>query len=149
MINWALTSFLPLAIVNSPFSSSSHFSFIKREKRVSDISDYFAFQPSEPPGPPNITSSGDDIQATSLTVRWTAPANDGGRAVTGYRVRVLQASDVVKNVSCGDIRELVIGTLDVNTTYTLEVYARNVAGEGPPGTKTVTTKYEGTGQCTL
>ena len=116
---------------------------------MSDISDSFAFQPSEPPGPPTITSSGNDIQATSLTVRWTAPAKNGGRPVTGYRVRVLQGSDVVKNVSRGDIGELVIGTLDVNTTYTLEVYARNVAGEGPSGTKTVTTKYEGTGQCTL
>ena len=104
-----------------------------------------SFQSSEPPGPPTITSSGDDIQATSLTVRWTAPANNGGRAVTGYRVIVLQGSTVVKNkIRDAEVRKLAIGALQVNTTYTLEIYARNDAGEGLPGIKTVTTKYEGT-----
>ena len=114
------------------------------------FNDSFAFQPSEPPGSPTITSSDDDIQATSLTVRWTAPADDGGRAVTGYRVRVLRGSTVVKNeILDADERKLAIGALQVNTTYTLEVYAKNVAGEGSAGTKTVKTKYEGVRQCSL
>ena len=83
-------------------------------------------------------------------MRWTAPANNGGRAVTGYRVRVLQGSTVVKNKTLdAEVRKLAIGALQVNTTYTLEIYARNVAGEGLPGTKTVTTKYEGMRQCSL
>ena len=83
-------------------------------------------------------------------MRWTAPANNGGRAVTGYRVRVLQGSDVVKDKTLDDeVRKLAIGTLQVNTTYILEIYARNDAGEGLPGTKTVTTKYEGMRQCSL
>ena len=98
---------------------------------------------SDKPGPPTITSSGDDIQATSLTVRWTAPVNNGGRPVTDYRVRVLQESKVVKNKVVGNVKELGVGELDVSTNYTLEVYAKNVAGEGPRGTKNVTTKYEG------
>ena len=110
---------------------------------MSDISDSFAFQPSEPPGPPTITSSGDDIQATSLTVRWTAPANNGGRAVTGYRVRVLRGITVVKNEIRGVIDELDVGNLTIRTNYALEVYAMNVAGEGTPGTKNISTKYEG------
>ena len=110
---------------------------------MSDVSDSFAFQPSEPPGSPNITSSGDDIQATSLTVRWTAPANNGGRAVTGYRVRVLRGITVVKNEIRGVIDELDVGNLTIRTNYALEVYAMNVAGEGTPGTKNISTKYEG------
>ena len=76
-------------------------------------------------------------------MRWTAPANNGGRPVTGYRVRVLQGSTVVKNEVVGNVKELGVGELDVSTNYTLEVYAKNVAGQGPPGRKNVTTNYEG------
>ena len=76
-------------------------------------------------------------------MRWTAPANNGGRPVTGYRVRVLQGHTVVKGITIGDVRKLDLGELKIGTKYILEVYARNVAGEGAPGTKTVTTKYQG------
>ena len=76
-------------------------------------------------------------------MRWTAPANDGGLPVTGYRVRVLQGSKVVKNEEAGDVKELGIGELKLSTDYTLEVYAKNLAGEGSPGRKNVTTKYQG------
>ena len=82
-------------------------------------------------------------------MRWTAPANNGGRPVTGYRVRVLQGLTVVKNEIRGVINELDVGKLTIRTNYTLEVYAMNVAGEGSPGTKNVTTKYEGMRQCSL
>ena len=76
-------------------------------------------------------------------MRWTAPADDGGRPVTGYRVRVLQGFTAVKGKTIGDVRTLDLGELKIGTKYILEVYARNVAGEGAPGTKTVTTKYQG------
>ena len=82
-------------------------------------------------------------------MRWTAPADDGGRAVTGCRVRVLQDSTVVKGKTLGDVKTVDLGELKIGTKYILEVYARNVAGEGAPGTKTVTTKYQGTRQSTL
>ena len=76
-------------------------------------------------------------------MRWTAPADDGGRAVTGYRIRVLQGFTVVKGKTLADVRTVDLGELKIGTKYILEVYARNVAGEGAPGTKTVTTKYQG------
>ena len=76
-------------------------------------------------------------------MRWTAPADDGGRPVTGYRVRVLRGFTVVKGKTLGDVRTLDLGELKIGTKYILEVYARNVAGEGAPGTKTVTTKDQG------
>ena len=78
-------------------------------------------------------------------MRWTAPADDGGRAVTGYRVRVLEGPTVVKGKTLGDVRKLDLGELKLGTKYILEVYGRNVAGEGAPGTKTVTTKDQGMG----
>ena len=62
---------------------------------------------------------------------------------------MLQGSTVVKNEVVGNVKELGVGELDVSTNYTLEVYAKNVAGEGSPGTKNVTTKYEGMRQCSL
>ena len=76
-------------------------------------------------------------------MRWIAPADDGGRPVTGYRVRVLQGPTVAKGKTLGDVRKLDLGELKLGTKYILEVYGRNVAGEGAPGTKTVTTKDQG------
>jgi len=44
------------------------------------------------PGSPVIISSATDIQATSLTVKWTAPTDDGGSSITAYRVVILKGS---------------------------------------------------------
>ena len=76
-------------------------------------------------------------------MRWRAPTDDDGRLVTGYRVRVLQGFTVVKGKTFGDVRTVDLGELKIGTKHTLEVYARNVAGEGAPGTRTVTTKDQG------
>ena len=43
----------------------------------------------EKPGKASIKSSESVIQATLITIRWTAPADDGGSPITGYRM-VLQ-----------------------------------------------------------
>jgi len=49
-------------------------------------------QDFEEPGSPVIISSATDIQATSLTVKWTAPTDDGGSSITAYRVVMLKGS---------------------------------------------------------
>ena len=40
----------------------------------------------EKPGKASIKSSESLIQAIFITIRWTAPADDGGSPITGYRM---------------------------------------------------------------
>jgi hypothetical protein len=65
---------------------------------------------------------------TSVNVAWAAPA-DGGSAVTGYTVSVLQAGSVVRTVPTTGTSVLIEG-LDRGTEYTVTVAATNAAGTG-------------------
>ena len=103
------------------------------------------FIPSEAPGPPSITSTAADIQATSLTVKWTTPTDDGGSPITAYRVVIVKGGNETKNenVTNHSLREKFIGGLEKNTNYTIKVYARNYVFEGNAGQKIIKTNYEG------
>ena len=48
----------------------------------------------EKPGKASIKSSESVIQATFITIQWTAPADDGGSPITGYRM-ILQKGETV------------------------------------------------------
>ena len=68
----------------------------------------------------------------SATVSWTPPANDGGSAVTGYSVRVVNAA----GTQVGLLRPatgspLVVNGLANGTTYRFQVSATNAVGTGP------------------
>jgi len=108
-----------------------------------------AFFYLEAPGPLSITTTAADIQATSLTVKWTAPADDGGSPITAYRVVILQGGKVMKNENVTDssVRDKFIGGLEKNTYYTVKVYARNYVFEGVAAQKIFKTKYEGDCPC--
>jgi len=99
----------------------------------------------EQPGSPVIISSATDIQATSLTVKWTAPADDGGSPITAYRVVILKDSTEIKNVNITDpgITSLSVGNLERDTEYNAEVFARNAVFEGGLGQKTIRTRTTG------
>ncbi len=69
----------------------------------------------------------------SATVRWAAPLDDGGAAVNGYEVRVVNPS----NVQVGALRpavatatSLVVTGLTNGTAYRFQVRARNSVGTG-------------------
>ena len=66
------------------------------------------------PGSPFIISSATNIQATSLTVIWSAPVDDGGSPITAYRVVMLKGSTEIKNVDITDpgITSLSVGDLE-------------------------------------
>ena len=109
----------------------------------SKISCYIFCSPIEKPGSPTMAQL--DIQATSLTVKWTAPADDGGSPITAYRVVILKGSTMKKHVNITDpgITSLPVGDLDRDTEYTVKLFARNAVFEGPAVEKAVKTKYEG------
>jgi hypothetical protein len=71
----------------------------------------------------------------SATVTWTAPSNNGGSALTGYNVRVV---DNTTNQQVGALRpagptatSLLVTGLTNQTAYRLQVAAVNSVGQGP------------------
>jgi len=98
----------------------------------------------EKPGLPTIPSSL-DIQATSLTVKWIAPADDGGSPITAYRVVIVKGGNEIKNVNITDLSTTSwnAGGLERDTEYTVKGFARNAVFEGPAAEKAVKTKNEG------
>ena len=108
---------------------------------------------SEAPGSPIITSQDKDIQATSLIVKWTEPA-DGGSPITAYRVVVLHDRTEMWNANVTDItsdvfkaRAKAFDSLSISTNYTVRVFARNFVFEGEAGEKTIRTKFGGECSC--
>ncbi len=71
----------------------------------------------------------------SATVSWTAPANNGGSAITGYSIRVIDAADT----QVGALRPAAAGTTSLVVTgltngqaYRFSVTATNAIGNSPP-----------------
>ena len=97
---------------------------------------HFIFHPGAP-GRPSITLTTADVQATSLTVKWTAPADDGGSLITAYRVVITQGSTekINENVTDPNTKELYIGNLNKDTNHAVNVYARNYVFEGDASQK--------------
>lgn len=91
-----------------------------------------AVTPITVPGAPTIgtTTAGN----AAVTVRWTAPGDTGGSAITGYLVRVVLDGTSVevgapRVAGAGDTSLLVTG-LAANTAYRFQVAAVNAAGAG-------------------
>jgi len=95
------------------------------------------------PGSPTIAQL--DIQATSLTVKWTAPTDDGGSPITAYRVVILKDGTEIKNINITDLSTTSwnVGGLQRDTQYTVKVLAGNAVFEGPAVEKEVKTKSQG------
>ena len=70
----------------------------------------------------------------SATVRWTAPPDNGGAAITGYEVRVVNATGTQVGAPPAGRRgatSLVVTGLTNGTAYRFQVSASNAAGTGP------------------
>ena len=98
--------------------------------------------PSEAPGSPTFTV---DIEATSITVNWTKPADDGGSPITAYRVLILRGNTEIENENITDtsVKHQDIGGLNKSTNYTIKLFARNYVFEGKATERKIQTKYEG------
>ena len=108
--------------------------------------DLFCFL-SEAPGSPTVTV---DIEATSITVNWTKPADDGGSPITAYRVLILRGNTEIESRNITDLTamQLNIGGLTKSTNYSIKLFARNYVFEGNAAERKIQTKYEGMKICT-
>ena len=91
-----------------------------------------------------------DIEATSITVNWTKPADDGGSPITAYRVLILLGNTAIQNWNITDftVRQLDIGGLTKSTNYTIKLFARNYVFKGNAAERKIQTNYEGMKICT-
>jgi hypothetical protein len=67
-------------------------------------------------------------------VRWLAPTNNGGLAITSYVVRIFKSGRnkvVTKCITSGGARTCLVGGLTNGVTYQATVAAANLAGQGP------------------
>ena len=79
-----------------------------------------------------------------VTLTWTAPADTGGLAITGYEYRSYETGDTPPDAweDAGDVLTVDVTGLTKNTDYTFEVRAMNSAGSGPAATANATTLRE-------
>ena len=90
------------------------------------------------------------IEATSITIRWTRPADDGGSPITAYRILILRGNTKIENKNITDmtVKRQDIGSLNKSTNYTIKLFARNYVFEGKATERKIQTKYEGMKICT-
>ncbi len=93
-----------------------------------------AVVPATTPGPPTAVAATPGI--ASAIVTWSAPASDGGSAITGYTVTSADSTTPANgNETCswitGPLTCIVVG-LTTGDSYTFTVTATNSAGTGNP-----------------
>ena len=88
-----------------------------------------AVTPRRAPDAPTIGSAAAS-GAGQVTLSWSAPAFDGGSAITGYEVTSYVAGAVKLKISVGVVSQATFGGLTNGTAYTFRVAAKNVAGTG-------------------
>ncbi len=94
---------------------------------------------SNPVTPRTVPDAPTGVSATAAagqaTVSWTAPASNGGSAVTGYVVTRYVAGVLQGTSNVGAVSQTTVGGLTNGTTYTFRVAAKNVAGTGALSTE--------------
>jgi hypothetical protein len=84
------------------------------------------------PGAPTIGSAA--FGNASATIRWTAPSTDGGSAISGYLVRVLDSTGAQVGAlrpAAASATSLLVTGLTNGAGYQFQVAATNSAGTGP------------------
>lgn len=101
--------------------------------KLASPSGYLVTTPATVPGSPTVGAA--EPGSTTATVRWTAPASDGGSPITGYVVRVYQGAATTPSATtfraAADATSLVVTGLTNGIGYRFDVAAINAVGTGP------------------
>ena len=89
------------------------------------VTPFTATAPTAPDAPTAAKAS-----STSIAVRWAAPADDGGSALTGYRVYELGGTVPVCEVAA-TVTDCTVEGLALASSHAYQVTAVNAVGEGP------------------
>ena len=82
-----------------------------------------------PSAPTNVVGT---RGSTTVALSWTAPASNGGFAITGYTIQVRSGATLVQTITTtGAATTRTVTGLVNGTAYTFTVAARNVNGTGP------------------
>ncbi|WP_426978011.1 peroxidase family protein [Pseudarthrobacter sp. O4] len=88
-------------------------------------------------GTPTIGTATAGNASAALT--WTAPASNGGSAITGYRVRAFAGTTLARTQTVtGNVGTVVVTGLTNGTAYTFDVAATNGVGTGAASARTAT-----------
>jgi hypothetical protein len=88
--------------------------------------------PATVPAAPTIGTP--TFGSASATVRWTAPSTDGGSAITGYLVRVVDSAGAQEGAlrpAGATATSLVVTGLTNGSSYRFQVAAQNAVGTSP------------------
>jgi hypothetical protein len=92
------------------------------------VPDVFVPPAGSPAAPTGLQVTIGDHQ---LGLTWTAPADDGGNAITAYRATAVPDDPALATVTCGDATTAcTLAALANGATYTIVVAASNAAGMG-------------------
>jgi hypothetical protein len=90
--------------------------------------------PATTPDPPTDIQTANGV--SSISVTWNAPSNTGGAAVTSYTLQYRELTTptpnwiIQPNIPISPTPHHIIGSLNINTTYEIQVASVNPAGQG-------------------
>jgi large repetitive protein len=82
--------------------------------------------PATTPGTPTVTSTSSDT--SSLTVSFSAPASNGGSAITGYTVTCTSSNGGTTRTGTGSGSPITVSSLDAGKNYSCTMFAANAVG---------------------